>query len=225
MRDIVANALKSMPHHGSGKTPAVPKDAIAYDRILVEANRLASEGDYLKASKRFQKAIKSAPQRPEAYHQLGHAHLQSGDLVRAVEMFIRAIERGTPDSKAWATSVALVFVNLSQCMGGGAAARQTPGLSAISGRMRDAIARIGKPDWWHPAGLREMSARAVRLVPEDVLVWVMRAHVLSRIHSLETASNPHGSDMIPAPRTGRPAGGCYVLQKGGIGSAQSAVVT
>ena len=81
MRDIVANALKSMPHHGSGKTLAVPKDAIAYDRILVEANRLASEGDYLKASKRFQKAIKSAP--PAAYHRLGHAHLQSGNLVRA----------------------------------------------------------------------------------------------------------------------------------------------
>ena len=43
----------------------------------------------------------------------------------------------------------------------------------------EACAEVAKPEWWNDEGLKVLSARVVRRVPNDLVANQMRAHVLS----------------------------------------------
>ena len=44
------------------------------------------------------------------------------------------------------------------------------------------VRRGAKPEWWNDEGLKALSARVVRAVPDDVGCNMMRAHVLRAGH-------------------------------------------
>ena len=97
------------------------------------------------------------PDRPEAYYDLGTALSNSGHYVEAAQQFLEAKERHLVGSERWATATALAFNMLTQ----------------------EVCDEGAKLEWWSDDELKALSARVVRVAPDDVSAYIMRADVLS----------------------------------------------
>ena len=128
-----------------------------HHKLLAEASRYASELDWRKAGKAYREVIALRPDRPEAYYNLGTALNASGHYVEAAQRFHEAKERIPMGSESWALATAHAFQMLTQ----------------------NECDEVAKPEWWNDEGLKAVSARVVRAVPNDVVANNMRAVVLS----------------------------------------------
>jgi len=128
-----------------------------YSKLVAEGMRYQSKEDYRKAGKAYREAIALRPDKPTAYFNLGVALGNSGHKVEAAQRFLEARERYPVGSEKWARATASAFdkLRLEEC------------------------AEVAKPEWWSDEGLKALSARVVRVAPNDTLANFMRAMVLS----------------------------------------------
>ena len=77
--------------------------------------------------------------------------------MEAAQRYLEARERFPVGSGDWAEATARAFVALLQ----------------------KACREVAKPEWWNDEGLKALSARVVRAVPDDLKANQMRALVLS----------------------------------------------
>merc|ERR1719424_2235261 len=117
----------------------------AYEELLAEGGRHASKQDWRRAARTAREAIALRPDRPEAYHGLGAALSNSGHGVEAAQRFLEAKERYQVGSERWAEATAVAFNLLT----------------------KEACDEVAKPEWWNDEGLKALSARVVRAVPDD----------------------------------------------------------
>jgi tetratricopeptide (TPR) repeat protein len=128
----------------------------AYDGLMAEGSRYASKEDTRRAARTFREAIALRPDRPMAYFNLGAALANSGHDVEAAQRYLEAKERCPVGSEEWAVATA----------------------SAFSVLIQEACAEVAKPEWWNDEGLKALSARVVRAVPDELEAHQMRAGVL-----------------------------------------------
>jgi tetratricopeptide (TPR) repeat protein len=128
-----------------------------YEELGAEAARYASQQDMRRAARTYREAIALRPDMPEAYFNLGGALGNSEHHVEAAQRYLEAKERYPVGSEGWAEATARAFTVLAQ----------------------EACAEVAKPEWWNDEGLKALSARVVRAVPDDVQAHQMRALVLS----------------------------------------------
>ena len=77
--------------------------------------------------------------------------------MEAAQRYLEAKERLRVGSEGWAEATACAFNMLSQ----------------------EACAEVAKPDWWNDEELKALSARVVRVAPDDGSANQMRAVVLA----------------------------------------------
>ena len=77
--------------------------------------------------------------------------------MEAAQRYLEAKERYPVGSEKWAKATAWAFSLLTQ----------------------EACAEVAKPEWWNDEGLKALSARVVRVAPDDFGANQMRAAVLS----------------------------------------------
>ena len=93
---------------------------------------------------------------PEAYYNLGVALSSSGHYVEAAQRVLEAKERYAVGSEMWAQATALAFSMLTQ----------------------EVCTDVAKPEWWNDEGIKVLSARVVRVAPDNMTANEMRAAVL-----------------------------------------------
>ena len=129
----------------------------AYDELLAEGARYASQQDTRRAARAFREAIALRPDKPSAYLNLGGALDNSGHHVEAAQRYLEAREHYPVGSERWAEVTANAFNMLSQ----------------------EECAEVVKPEWWNDEELKALSARVVRAAPDDFNTNDMRGLVLS----------------------------------------------
>eukprot|EP00964_Phaeocystis_antarctica_P096541 scaffold62834_cov69-Phaeocystis_antarctica.AAC.1 len=129
----------------------------AYDELLAEGSRYASQEDTRRAARAFREAITLRPDRPAAYYGLGASLGNSGNDVEAAQRYLEAGERYPVGSGSWAKATA----------------------RAVDSLRLDVCAEVAKPEWWNDEGLKALSARLVRAAPDDGVANEMRALVLT----------------------------------------------
>ena len=128
-----------------------------YDRLLAEGARYTSMEDRRRAAKAYREAIALRPDEPWAYFSLGHALNHSGHDVEAAQRYLEAMDRMSVGSGEWAEALAEAFDVLIQ----------------------NSCDEVAKPEWWNDQELKALSARVVRVAPNDsVVANSMRARVL-----------------------------------------------
>eukprot|EP00964_Phaeocystis_antarctica_P099030 scaffold64943_cov39-Phaeocystis_antarctica.AAC.1 len=127
-----------------------------YDELLADGARYLFKEDTRRAARAYREAIALRPDRPQAYYNLGAALGNSGHDVEAAQRFLEAKERWPVGSEGWALATAWSFDMLR----------------------REECAEVAKPEWWNDEGLKALSARVVRTVPNDLVANQMRARVL-----------------------------------------------
>ena len=125
--------------------------------MVAEAARYLSKQDTRRTARACREAIALRPDRPEAYANLGAALVSSEHIVEAAQRFLEAKERHPMGSEDWARATACAFHELTE----------------------KECAEVAKPEWWNDEGLKALSARVVRAVPNNVAANEMRAIVLS----------------------------------------------
>eukprot|EP00964_Phaeocystis_antarctica_P080805 scaffold50483_cov51-Phaeocystis_antarctica.AAC.1 len=129
----------------------------AYEELLAEGMRYASEEDRRRAARAYREAIALRPDEPTTYYNLGNALNDSGHWVEAAQRFLEAQERWPVGSEHWAKATAAAFDMLKQ---------------------KECV-EVAKPEWWNDEALKALSARVMRAAPNDEGVNQMRALVLS----------------------------------------------
>eukprot|EP00964_Phaeocystis_antarctica_P064045 scaffold38489_cov44-Phaeocystis_antarctica.AAC.2 len=129
----------------------------AYDEVLAEGARYSSKEDWRRAARAYREAIALRPVRPEAYANLASALHNSGHYVEAAQRYLEAKERYPAGSEMCARTTAWAFDMLRQ----------------------EECAEVAKPEWWNDEGLKALSARGVRVAPDDLQANQMRAMVLT----------------------------------------------
>ena len=127
-----------------------------YDELMAEGTRYGSNEDLRRAARAFREAIALRPDEPWAYYSLGAALGNSGLKVEAARRFLDAKERLTEGSDDWAVVTASAFEMLRQ----------------------EECAEVVKPEWWTNKGLKVISARVLKAMPNDEGSHVMRADAL-----------------------------------------------
>jgi tetratricopeptide (TPR) repeat protein len=148
----------------------------AYDELLAEGARYASQQDWRRAARAYREAIALRPDVPVAYHNLGAALANSGHDVEAAQRFLEAKERYPVGSVGWAQATAWAFKML----------------------IRDVRAEVAKPEWWNDEELKALSARVVRAAPDDGIAHQMRAVVMSGQHSAWEAGPRSAAELREA---------------------------
>jgi tetratricopeptide (TPR) repeat protein len=128
-----------------------------YDELLAEGTQYQSKDDTRKAGKAYREAIALKPNKPGAYYDLGAALCNSGHVVEAAQRYLEAKARCRVGSELWAEATAWAFDML----------------------LHEVCAEVAKPEWWNDEGLKALSAKVVRVAPNDVSANIMRANVLS----------------------------------------------
>ena len=127
-----------------------------YHELMAEATRYGSKKDWRRSAKALREAIALGPDKPSAYANLGAALAASGHKVEAAQRYLEAKARYLVGSELWAGVTGQAFHALRQ----------------------EACTEVAKPDWWNDEGLKALSARVVRVGPNDELANLMRAVVL-----------------------------------------------
>ena len=65
----------------------------------------------------------------------------------------------------------------------------------------EACAEVAKPEWWNDEGLKALSARVMRAVPDDVIANQMRAVVLSGWHGELWEAKPRSAAELKKAAT------------------------
>ena len=125
------------------------------DELMLESERLGAAGDLRKARGVLREAIKLDPNEPGPYFKLGTVLSRSGDSKGALQAYLDCKELAQVGSRVWGMAVAISFEKLVKVRG------------------------LPKPDWWHDAALRKLSAQVVVAAPEYPLSFSMRAFVLA----------------------------------------------
>ena len=127
-----------------------------YAELVAEGVRYGSKEDTRRAARAFREAIALRPDTPNAYYNLGAALNNSGHCVEAAQRFLQAKERRPVGSEGWAEATAWAFNMLTQ----------------------EECDEVAKPEWWNDEGLKALSARVLRVLPNDQKANEMRALVL-----------------------------------------------
>eukprot|EP00964_Phaeocystis_antarctica_P039779 scaffold22752_cov52-Phaeocystis_antarctica.AAC.6 len=124
---------------------------------MADGARHASTQDWRKAARAFREAIALKPDQPVSYFNLGAMLSSSGHHVEAAQRFLEATVRYPAGSESWAhaTGSAFDLLRLPACD------------------------EVAKPEWWNDEGLQALSARVLRVAPNDEGGNKMRAIVLS----------------------------------------------
>ena len=82
-------------------------------------------------------------------------HISDGRhrLLDCAQRYLEAMERLPVGSEGWAQATARAFNTLTQ----------------------EVCAEVAKPEWWNDEGLKALSARVVRVVPNEVLTARLHA--------------------------------------------------
>ena len=139
-----------------------------HDELLAEGTRHASQQDYRAPSKFRADAKEFTPNSdakahppplppPTAYYNLGVVLSNSGSKVEATRFFLQAKEREPVGSERWAKATAEAFNKLT----------------------KKECGEVATPEWWNDEGLKALSARVVRALPNDNGAHDMRGLVLS----------------------------------------------
>ena len=128
-----------------------------YYKLMAAGARHASKEDWRRAARAYREAIALKPDDPTPYINLGNMLSSSGHLVEAAQRCLEAKERYPYGSEDWAEATACAFDLLTD----------------------EECDEVAKPDWWNDEGLRALSARVVRAVPNEVITNQMRANVLN----------------------------------------------
>jgi len=146
-------------HHEAAEVQAqyAAQTGDEYSELLAKGLRYASKEDLRREAYAFRDAIALRPDRPVGYFNLGIALTNSTHYAEAAQRFLEAKERYPVGSEGWAEATARAFSSLTQ----------------------EECADVAKPDWWNDEGLKALSARVVRAVPDDMNACEMRAAVLS----------------------------------------------
>eukprot|EP00964_Phaeocystis_antarctica_P147529 scaffold114168_cov63-Phaeocystis_antarctica.AAC.1 len=131
----------------------------AYSKLLAEGMRYGAKDDIRREAKAYREAIALRPDEPEAYYNLGAALYNSGHVVEAAQRFLEAKERLPVGSVDWARTTADAFDMLVQ----------------------EECAEVAKPEWWNDEGLKALSAKVLRAVPNEETAVNMRAGVLGGV--------------------------------------------
>ena len=140
-----------------GAAQDAPQSGETYDELLATGIRYASKEDHRRAAKALREAIALRPDEPRAYACLGITLSHSAHYAEAAQRYLEARERVPVGSGRWAVATARAFTMLAQ----------------------EACDKVAKPEWWNDEGLKALSARVVRAVPDDTYANMMRAVVLS----------------------------------------------
>ena len=129
----------------------------AYEELCAEGARYLSKQDWRRSARAYREAIALRPDEPQAYFNLGGSLANSWHSAEAAQRFLQTKERYPVGSLGWAMATAAAFNMLT----------------------REECAEVAKPEWWNDEGLKALSARVVRAVPNDPIAIEMRARVLS----------------------------------------------
>ena len=127
-----------------------------YSKLVAEGARYGSKQDWRKSGKSLRAAIALRPDEPGAYFNLGVVLANSGHIVEAAQRFLEARERYPVGSEDWARATAHAFGMLRQ----------------------KECNEVAKPEWWNDEALKALSARVVRVAPNEERGIIMRAAVL-----------------------------------------------
>jgi hypothetical protein len=111
-----------------------------------------------------------------AYYNLGATLCNSGHKVEAAQRFLEAKERFSVGSENWAKATADAFdmLQLEQCD------------------------EVAKPEWWNDEELKALSARVLRVTPNEVSALDMRARVLSGLNGAWEAGPRSAAELKEA---------------------------
>eukprot|EP00964_Phaeocystis_antarctica_P047315 scaffold27374_cov62-Phaeocystis_antarctica.AAC.2 len=149
----------------------------AYDELLADGARYGCKEDTRRAARAYREAIALRPDEPTAYYGLGAALINSGHDVEAAQRFLEAKERLPVGSEGWAQATASAFDILKQ----------------------EVCDEVPKPEWWNDEGLKALSARVVRVIPDDGVANEMRARVLcGQCAAWEQAGSRSAAELMEA---------------------------
>ena len=155
-RRISAEAKVGRDHRGHKQRG--PDEELA--KLLCEAEELLvgarEPADYERAAAKYREAIRHDRGQPLAYFNLANCLLRAGRNVEALEQFLESMECASYGTEPWATAAAAAFNVLRH----------------------DDQRTMARPEWWHDAGLKRLSAQAVKAAPRAVVTVMMRAMVL-----------------------------------------------
>ena len=129
----------------------------AYRELMADGARYISQQDARRAARALREAIALRPDEPMAYFNLGIALNSSGRTAEAAQRYLEAQARLPVGSEDWAAATAAAWSML----------------------VREVCDEVAKPEWWNDEGLKALSARVVRLAPDNEVAHQMRAMVLS----------------------------------------------
>ena len=124
-----------------------------HEKLMAEGAQYASKVDWRRAARSLREAIALKPHQPTAYFNLGHVLSNSGRDVEAAQQYLEARVRSSVGLEGWATATAAAFhvLKLEVC------------------------SEAAEPEWWNDEGLKALSARVVRVVPNEVLTARLHA--------------------------------------------------
>ena len=96
--------------------------------------------------------------------------------MEAAQRLLEAKERWPVGSELWAQATAAAWMMLT----------------------REVCAEVAKPEWWNDDGLKALSARVVRAVPNDEVANQMRASVLSGQHGAFEVGPRSAAELMEA---------------------------
>ena len=126
-----------------------------YEELVADGIKYTAEQDWRRAVRTYREAFVLRPDVVVAYYNLGSVLANSGHTVEAAQRYLEAKVRAPVGSEEWARATAAAFEMLTE----------------------KECDEVTKPEWWNDEGLKALSARVVRLAPNDGLG--MRALVLS----------------------------------------------
>eukprot|EP00964_Phaeocystis_antarctica_P116122 scaffold80093_cov60-Phaeocystis_antarctica.AAC.3 len=148
----------------------------AYEGLVAEGLQYAAKEDWRRAARTYREAIALRPDRPMAYFNLGASLGNSGHVQEAAQRFLEAKERFPAGSGHWPNATALAMHML----------------------MMKGCAEVAKPEWWNDEGLKALSARVVKVAPDDFVANQMRATVLDGMCTNWEAGPRSAAELIEA---------------------------
>ena len=150
----------------------------AYSKLLAEGGlRYGAMEDIRKEARTCREAIALRPDKPTAYINLGAALNNSGHkLSRGRTTEPRGHGRYPVGSEGWAEATAYAFDMLRH----------------------EECAEVAKPEWWNDEELKALSARVLRVTPNEVSALDMRAIVLSGLNGAWEAGPRSAAELKEA---------------------------
>ena len=152
-----ASLSQQLPQAAEEQARFAARSSDKYVKVLAEGLRYESKQDYRRAATAYRVAIALEPYRPAPYFNLANALNASGHQEEAAQSYLEAKERFLVGSEPWAQATARAIIQLAH----------------------DGCREVAKPEWWNDEGLKALSARVVRIAPNDEVANSMQGLVLS----------------------------------------------